>query len=59
MCVHNEVFFIAYFFVRPNRLLIVHGILDENVHFYQHTAQLITHLIRLGKPYQLQVYVKK
>ena len=40
---------------RPNRLLIVHGIMDENVHFYQHTSQLISHLIRLGKPYQLQV----
>ena len=29
--------------------------MDENVHFYQHTSQLISHLIRLGKPYQLQV----
>jgi len=40
----------------PNRLLIVHGIMDENVHFYQHTSQLISHLIRLGKPYQLQIF---
>ena len=39
---------------RPNRLLILHGFLDENVHFF-HTNFLVSQLIRAGKPYQLQV----
>uniref|UniRef100_A0A8C6X225 dipeptidyl-peptidase IV n=1 Tax=Naja naja TaxID=35670 RepID=A0A8C6X225_NAJNA len=39
----------------PNRLLILHGFLDENVHFF-HTSFLISQLIRAGKPYQLQIY---
>lgn len=38
-----------------NRLLIIHGLIDENVHFF-HTSQLINALIKSGKPYQLQVY---
>jgi len=38
------------------RLLIMHGTMDENVHFMQHTAQLINQLIKHGKPYQLQIY---
>jgi len=38
-----------------NRLLIVHGLIDENVHFC-HTAMLIDWLLLAGKPYQLQVY---
>ncbi|XP_014248526.1 dipeptidyl peptidase 9 isoform X1 [Cimex lectularius] len=38
-----------------NRLLIVHGLIDENVHF-THTSSLINQLVRKGKPYQLQVY---
>ncbi|GAB6019355.1 hypothetical protein CHUAL_000944 [Chamberlinius hualienensis] len=38
-----------------NRLLIIHGLSDENVHF-SHTSQLINALVRAGKPYQLQVY---
>ena len=33
----------------------MHGTMDENVHFMQHTAQLINLLIKHGKPYQLQV----
>jgi dipeptidyl-peptidase 9 len=37
-----------------DRLLIVHGLVDENVHFV-HTAQLVNSLIRAGKPHQLQV----
>ncbi|CAB0002126.1 unnamed protein product [Nesidiocoris tenuis] len=37
------------------RLLIVHGLVDDNVHF-THTSSLITQLVRKGKPYQLQVY---
>lgn len=39
---------------RPNRLLILHGFLDENVHFF-HTNFLVSQLIRAGKPYNLQV----
>ncbi|XP_023228429.1 dipeptidyl peptidase 9-like [Centruroides sculpturatus] len=38
-----------------NRLLIIHGLMDENVHF-SHTSQLINAMIKAGKPYQLQVY---
>ncbi|KAJ6635497.1 Dipeptidyl peptidase 8 [Pseudolycoriella hygida] len=38
-----------------NRLLIIHGLIDENVHFF-HTSQLINQLIKANKPYQLQVY---
>lgn len=37
-----------------NRLLIIHGLMDENVHFL-HSVELINALIRAGKPYQLQV----
>jgi len=38
------------------RLLIMHGTMDENVHFMQHSAQLINLLVKHGKPYQLQIY---
>ncbi|GJQ74394.1 hypothetical protein Trydic_g21268 [Trypoxylus dichotomus] len=38
-----------------NRLLIIHGLIDENVHFY-HSSQLISALVKAGKPYHLQVY---
>lgn len=38
-----------------NRLLIIHGLIDENVHFH-HTSQLINALVKHCKPYQLQVY---
>uniref|UniRef100_H2Z5L9 Peptidase S9 prolyl oligopeptidase catalytic domain-containing protein n=1 Tax=Ciona savignyi TaxID=51511 RepID=H2Z5L9_CIOSA len=38
----------------PNRLLIVHGFIDENVHFI-HTIELINALVKCCKPYQLQV----
>ena len=41
---------------RPNRLLILHGFLDENVHFF-HTNFLVSQIIRAGKPYQLQVSI--
>ena len=44
------------FFHRGNRLLIVHGLIDENVHFL-HTSLLINALIKACKPYQLQVSV--
>lgn len=39
----------------PNRLLIVHGLLDENVHVCN-SFELIQSLIDLDKPYQLQVF---
>lgn len=43
---------------RDNRLLIIHGLIDENVHFY-HTSELINLLIKANKPYQLQVYPRE
>lgn len=42
------------FCFRENRLLIIHGLIDENVHF-SHTSLLISTLVKFGKPYQLQV----
>ncbi|CAD5206743.1 unnamed protein product [Bursaphelenchus okinawaensis] len=39
----------------PNRLLIVHGLIDENVHF-AHTEKLIQLLIAAGKPHQLLLF---
>ena len=38
-----------------NRVLIVHGLIDENVHF-KNTEQLIDALVRAQKPHQLQIY---
>nr|KAG5690825.1 hypothetical protein BaRGS_011006 [Batillaria attramentaria] len=38
-----------------NRLLIVHGLIDENVHFH-HTSQLVSALVKACKPHRLQVY---
>ena len=37
------------------RLMLVHGMIDENVHF-RHTGRLITKLIEAGKPYEIQLY---
>jgi dipeptidyl-peptidase-4 len=36
-------------------LLLVHGLVDENVHF-RHTARLINALIRARKPYELLLF---
>ena len=36
-------------------LLIVHGLIDENVHF-RHTARLINSLIKARKPYELHLF---
>jgi dipeptidyl-peptidase-4 len=36
-------------------LMLVHGMIDENVHF-RHTGRLITTLIEKGKPYEIQLY---
>lgn len=38
-----------------NRLLLIHGMIDENVHFH-HTSQLVDKLVKDCKPYQLLVY---
>ncbi len=37
------------------KLLLVHGLIDENVHF-RHSARLINALIAAGKDYDLQLY---
>ncbi|KRY29227.1 Dipeptidyl peptidase 8, partial [Trichinella spiralis] len=39
----------------PNRLLLMHGLKDQNVHF-KHTALLIEAMISAGKPYQLKIF---
>jgi dipeptidyl aminopeptidase/acylaminoacyl peptidase len=39
----------------PGRLLIIHGMSDENV-LYTHTSLLIDALVANGKPYQLQLF---
>jgi len=39
-------------------LLLVHGLIDENVHF-RHTARLINSLIAAQKPYQLLLFPKE
>ncbi|KAL4714346.1 hypothetical protein ACJJTC_009698, partial [Scirpophaga incertulas] len=38
---------------QEGRLLIIHGLADENVHFC-HTAALLAELVRLGKPHRVQ-----
>ena len=38
-----------------NRLLIVHGAMDENVHI-THSMLLVSALIKLNKPHQIQIY---
>ena len=37
------------------KLLLVHGLIDENVHF-RHTARLINALIQARKPYDLLLF---
>jgi len=37
------------------KLLLVHGLIDENVHF-RHTARLINALVRARKPYDLFLF---
>jgi dipeptidyl-peptidase-4 len=36
-------------------LLVVHGLIDENVHF-RHSARLINALVKAGKPYELLLF---
>ncbi|KAF9945065.1 dipeptidylpeptidase [Mortierella alpina] len=38
-----------------NRLLIAHGLIDENVHF-KNTETLAADLVRFNKPHQIQLY---
>lgn len=40
---------------RSNRLLIIHGLNDENV-LFTHTSLLCDKLVEFAKPYQLQLY---
>ncbi len=40
------------------RLLLVHGLVDENVHF-RHTARLVQALIDAGRPHELMVFPKE
>ncbi|KAL7472633.1 hypothetical protein ACHAXS_013006 [Conticribra weissflogii] len=37
------------------KLMLVHGLIDENVHF-RHSARLINHLVAEGKDYDLMVF---
>lgn len=50
----NVLNYIHQFPDEENRLLIIHGLMDENVHF-KHSVEVINALIKAGKPYQLQV----
>lgn len=52
------IYFGIFLHCRDNRLMIIHGLIDENVHFY-HTSELINLLIKANKPYQLQVYPRE
>ena len=40
------------------RLLIVHGMNDDNVH-YQHTAEYAEWLVQLNKPFDMHVYTNR
>ncbi len=42
---------------RSNRLVIAHGLLEENVHFV-HTSKLIDALVLANKPYILKVSIE-
>ncbi|KAK4436220.1 Dipeptidyl aminopeptidase 4 [Sesamum alatum] len=37
------------------KLMLVHGMIDENVHF-RHTARLVNALVAAGKPYELLIF---
>ncbi|ALC47034.1 CG3744 [Drosophila busckii] len=47
--------FVHLFPDEDNRLLLIHGLIDENVHFY-HTSRLISALNKANKPYALHVF---
>eukprot|EP01116_Phalansterium_solitarium_P021868 TRINITY_DN6999_c0_g3_i2.p1 TRINITY_DN6999_c0_g3~~TRINITY_DN6999_c0_g3_i2.p1 ORF type:complete len:788 (-),score=139.69 TRINITY_DN6999_c0_g3_i2:465-2828(-) len=50
--------YVAGFPDSENRLMLIHGLKDENVHFY-HTGRLIEALIVAQKPYSLCVFPKE
>lgn len=50
----SPAYYFFFLFSSENRLLIIHGLIDENVHFF-HTSQFIAAMVKAGKPYQLQV----
>uniref|UniRef100_A0A3Q3FB72 Dipeptidyl peptidase like 10 n=1 Tax=Kryptolebias marmoratus TaxID=37003 RepID=A0A3Q3FB72_KRYMA len=41
--------------LREQRLMLVHGTADANVHF-QHTAELVRNLVKVGANYSMQIY---
>ncbi|XP_006636323.2 inactive dipeptidyl peptidase 10 isoform X1 [Lepisosteus oculatus] len=41
--------------LKEQNLMLIHGTADANIHF-QHTAELIKHLIRAGANYTMQIY---
>ena len=47
--------FFVVFFCSADRVLIVHGLSDENV-LFTHSASLCDKMVSLGKPYTLQMY---
>ncbi|XP_053386978.1 dipeptidyl peptidase 9-like [Mercenaria mercenaria] len=51
----NVLSYIDNFPNEENRLMIVHGLIDENVHF-QHSSILVNALIKACKPHQIQIY---
>ncbi|KAI8637275.1 hypothetical protein BD408DRAFT_424779 [Parasitella parasitica] len=51
----NVLAYIDQFPNNENRLLIAHGLIDENVHF-RNTELLVSQLVKLKKPHYLQVY---
>lgn len=51
----NVLSYVHHFPDQENRLLLLHGMMDENVHF-SHTVTLVNALIEAGKPYDLQVF---
>jgi len=40
---------------RDKRLLLIHGLIDENVHFC-HTSRLISALNKANKPYEVHLF---
>jgi len=47
--------YVANFPDEAGRVLIIHGLADENVHFY-HTSKLLAAMIQAKKPYDLKIF---
>ena len=45
----------AFYSSMPARLMLIHGMVDENVHF-RHTARLVNALVSSRKPYDLVLF---